>query len=388
MVAGGAAAGRAPVAAQVPADQQVQQAPPTTLGFLEGLVNGLLPSTTLPPPPPSSPPPATEAPPPDSAGEAPPADSGGESPPTTDVTQRTIPPGALAKINSVPRTGSRDTKGLLAALAPLTEVGLTLEEAAVLAFGSFPVAGDAHYSDDWWHPRFTPEFHLHMGTDIFAPRGTPVRSPADGVVRFAGEAVGGLSAYVTADDGTSYYMTHLDSFSSEVRSGQRVSRGTVVAFVGNTGNAEGGSHHVHFEVRPGGGPQVNPKPILDRWLEEATAAVGSFLTDFVGDEVNVSRALTSAGLLRRFDVGSFAGPTSASAGPQLWAASIRKAAGENLRLAEFAGSTQPADVGAATLVVSTAAGLHRSDQVAQAAIGPLTPPVLDGLLGGASVRPS
>lgn len=139
--------------------------------------------------------------------------------------------------------------------------------------GRFPVAGRANYTDDWGAPRYTPTFHLHQGTDIFAVRGTPVRAPADGSVRFTQEAAGGKSAYVKTADGTFYYMTHLNGFNMAFRSGARVKQGDIVGFVGSTGNADGGTPHLHFEVHPGGGGAVNPKPFLDAWQAEAIGGV-------------------------------------------------------------------------------------------------------------------
>ncbi|HEV3400649.1 MAG TPA: M23 family metallopeptidase, partial [Acidimicrobiales bacterium] len=87
-------------------------------------------------------------------------------------------------INSVRRTGGRSTRELMAALRQLVDIGLSPQEAAAIGMGKFPVGGEAAYTDDWLFPRFNPSFHLHEGTDIFAARGTPVRAPADGTVRF------------------------------------------------------------------------------------------------------------------------------------------------------------------------------------------------------------
>ena len=182
-------------------------------------------------------------------------------------------------------------------LRVLVDLGLTPAEAAAIGMGQFPVAGEASYTDDFLFPRFTPSFHLHQGTDIFAARGTPVRAPADGTVRFGEGGAAGKQAYVTTGDGTYYAMFHLDSF-GRMPSGSRVKQGDIVGTNGDTGNAIGGSPHVHFEIHPKGGAAINPKPILDRWLAEAMANVPNILASY---QVGLPRALTAAGVLRRFD---------------------------------------------------------------------------------------
>ena len=149
----------------------------------------------------------------------------------------------------------------------MEKAGIPREEAARIGMGQFPVGGRATYGDDWLAPRSSPRFHLHKGTDVFAARGTPVRAPSPGTVRFAVDAVGGKSAYLRLADGTFYYMTHLDGFNRSLRSGSTVRPGDVLGYVGSTGNA--GVPHLHMQVHPRGGAPVNPKPYLDRWMFEA-----------------------------------------------------------------------------------------------------------------------
>lgn len=171
------------------------------------------------------------------------------------------------QLPSVGRPGPRTTAAMLDLVQQLERAGLSREEATRVGMGRFPVGGRANYGDDWHAPRYSPRFHLHKGTDVFAARGTPVRAPSEGTVRFTTDAVGGKSAYLRLADGTFYYMTHLDGFSRSLRSGSSVRPGDVVGYVGSTGNA--GVPHLHIEIHPRGGPAVNPKPYLDSWMAEA-----------------------------------------------------------------------------------------------------------------------
>ena len=120
-----------------------------------------------------------------------------------------------------------------------------------------PVQGPRAFTNDWGDPRSGGR--RHQGTDILAPRGTPVVASVSGSVRGHNSRLGGISYYLQGDDGNEYFGTHLDSLSG---ASGRVSQGTVVGYVGNTGNARGGPTHLHFEIHPGGGRPVNPYPTL------------------------------------------------------------------------------------------------------------------------------
>ena len=181
-----------------------------------------------------------------------------------------LPPELQARVNAVRRTGPNDNAELLDVVAAYARSAhLPPEQAMVLGLGHFPVAGPAHWVHDWLHPRRGPPVHLHQGTDIWAPMGTPIRAPYAGRVRYEDAGLGGLAAYVTVADGTYYYLAHMAGTAPGLASGATVTQGQVVGFVGDTGNARGGPAHLHFEVHPRGGAAVDPKPILDRWVKEA-----------------------------------------------------------------------------------------------------------------------
>ena len=120
-----------------------------------------------------------------------------------------------------------------------------------------PVQGPRAFTNDWGQPRSGGR--RHQGTDILAPRGTPVVAVVGGSVRGHNSSLGGISFYLSGDDGHVYFGTHLDSLAGV--SGH-VRQGTVIGYVGNTGNARGGPTHLHFEIHPGGGRPVNPYPTL------------------------------------------------------------------------------------------------------------------------------
>jgi murein DD-endopeptidase MepM/ murein hydrolase activator NlpD len=191
-----------------------------------------------------------------------------------------VPAWAQAIIDAVPRTPPNDNSRLLAALKPLEDLGMTAQEAAILGSGRFPIAGPAHFSDDFLFPRWGPAFRFHQGCDVLADYGLPIRAPADGVASVGNGTLGGLSVTVTEPDGTYYYMAHMSGLADGIASGVPVHTGQVVGFVGDSGNAKGGPPHVHFEVHPHGGEAVDPKPVLDQWLLDAEARVPELLGTF------------------------------------------------------------------------------------------------------------
>lgn len=118
------------------------------------------------------------------------------------------------------------------------------------------------FTNDWGNPRSGGR--THKGTDIFAPRGQNVFAVADGTITLRSGGLGGTSVWLSADYGVDYYYAHLDGYASGISTGDRVTRGQLIAYNGNTGNARGGATHIHMQIHPGGRsrPPVNPFPTL------------------------------------------------------------------------------------------------------------------------------
>lgn len=119
-----------------------------------------------------------------------------------------------------------------------------------------PINGPSAFIDSWHAPRSGGR--LHKGTDLFSPRGTPLVAVADGTVQHSFNALGGNVVWLFADHGVNYFYAHLDSFAGGVHNGQRVGKGQVVGYVGDTGNPAPGAYHLHFGIYPGGIMAVNP----------------------------------------------------------------------------------------------------------------------------------
>jgi len=101
---------------------------------------------------------------------------------------------------------------------------------------------------------------MHYGLDIAVPSGTPVRASAAGKVTYAG-SMGSYGLLVIIDHGNRVETRYAHNSRIVVKVGQRVKRGDIIAYSGNTGNSTG--PHLHFEIRYRG-TAVNPENYLKR----------------------------------------------------------------------------------------------------------------------------
>jgi len=134
-----------------------------------------------------------------------------------------------------------------------------------------PVLGvqPSELRDDFAHPRGNGR--THGAIDILASRGTPVVAAVDGTIRkLFTSRTGGLTIYqFDRGENRVYYYAHLDSYARGLAEGLVVRQGTVIGYVGTTGNAPADTPHLHFSVEnlpPAKewwkGSPVNPYPLL------------------------------------------------------------------------------------------------------------------------------
>jgi murein DD-endopeptidase MepM/ murein hydrolase activator NlpD len=138
----------------------------------------------------------------------------------------------------------------------------------------FPVDGIATYSASFGAPR--PGGRSHEGVDIFADKLTPVLAAAAGTVSFVRNGIGIDCCVVKIrhDDGRSSLYLHLNNdtpgtddgqgygLAEGIEVGARVQAGTVVGYVGDSGNAEDTPPHLHFELHDPAGTELDPFPYL------------------------------------------------------------------------------------------------------------------------------
>ena len=116
-----------------------------------------------------------------------------------------------------------------------------------------------YFAGDFGSARYGGGYHRHQGDDIMAPYGTKIRAPFDGVTKVSHSAAGGLGVYLYGRKGF-VFNAHL----ARLGKTGRVKAGTVIGYVGTSGNASGSAPHNHFEWHPGGGAAVDPYPLLQQ----------------------------------------------------------------------------------------------------------------------------
>jgi len=162
-------------------------------------------------------------------------------------------------------------------------IGLAVGSAVAFAANTvpehivFPLVGKVQYVDDFGAPRGGG---THQGNDLMAAKKSPAVAAEAGKVKYwTTSAAAGCMLYLYGTSGTTYLYIHLNNdltmrndnrgkcvkgTAYTVANGAKVSAGQQIAYVGDSGDANGGNSHLHFEVHPGGGRAVSPYPYLQK----------------------------------------------------------------------------------------------------------------------------
>ena len=104
------------------------------------------------------------------------------------------------------------------------------------------------------HPIYKTEM-MHSGMDFTAPVGTPIHATGNGTVSKVELNGRGFGNNVMINHGYGYQTLYGHMSRMAVRPGQKINRGDIIGYVGNTGSSTG--PHLHYEVHRNGNP-VNP----------------------------------------------------------------------------------------------------------------------------------
>ena len=112
---------------------------------------------------------------------------------------------------------------------------------------------------------------IHAALDISSPRGTPVLAASDHIIgRLGNTPNGGIIIYATDPEMRfTFYYAHLERYRRGLAVGDRIAKGSILGYVGTTGNAPRNAPHLHFQVMKRGtngawwdGPAINPHPFF------------------------------------------------------------------------------------------------------------------------------
>jgi len=138
---------------------------------------------------------------------------------------------------------------------------------------TFPVVGDVRYSDDFGDPR--PGGRTHEGNDLLGKKMMPLVAAVDGTISFINypEATWGYAVGIRDSDGYEYWYLHVNNdtpgtddgkgdgffaYAPDIQPGNKVVKGQLVGWMGDSGDAEGTTPHLHFEIHAPGGQPFDP----------------------------------------------------------------------------------------------------------------------------------
>jgi len=175
---------------------------------------------------------------------------------------------------------------------------------------TFPVKGPVRFTNDFGAPRAG---HTHQGNDIFGTKMQPLVAAADGTVVYLvapfrpepsdpsapspspspsataspAPSSAGYAIFIRDAEGFTYRYVHVNNdspgtddgaatfeqaFTADMRLGQKVTKGQLIGYLGDSGNAESTAAHLHFEIRMPDGGAMNPFDSLSAAPHEKQAA--------------------------------------------------------------------------------------------------------------------
>lgn len=137
---------------------------------------------------------------------------------------------------------------------------------------AFPVDGPVTFNDTFGEPRSGGR--VHEGTDLIGEKMTPLLAANDGYISklVIPEASWGYAIYIKGDDGYTYAYLHVNNdtpgtddgngglqhaYAPGISNGARVTRGQLIGWMGDSGNAENVTSHLHFEIRMSDGTAID-----------------------------------------------------------------------------------------------------------------------------------
>ena len=171
---------------------------------------------------------------------------------------------------------------------------------------AFPVDGEVSFTDDYLDQRVG---HIHHAIDILSDKMTPILAADDGVITFAPmtEPSYGYMLNLRGDSSYSFAYVHINNdtpgtddgqggianaYAPGIEQGARVNRGDVIAWVGDSGNAESTAPHLHFEIEGPDGASINPYASLMAVLDAVTYSPKVELE--LADSINVDKDIPEA----------------------------------------------------------------------------------------------